>query len=223
MEGTFLNSNQRGTHPVKFLAIPTRELYNQFLKYRDVLKKMTIAPELEVSVQLVRDFKKNDIIAAAGHKDGIYLLIIQAVIEEITHATHFFCNISHFHRHNLMRVASVVMTLLCDPWITGELIADGWYIDPILMKLLVKVKGTEKVRLVTDAIPGAGMPDGRYFIGDVEAIVEKGIVRLPDNSAYAGSITTMDICLKNAVYLMELSFRDTLRTVTLTPYSDYRR
>ena len=85
------------------------------------------------------------------------------------------------------------------------------------MNLLVKVKGVEKVCFVTDAMPAAGMPDGRYFLGEVEAVVEKGIARLPDNTAYAGSVTTMDVCLRNGINLMGLSPKDALRMCTLTP------
>jgi N-acetylglucosamine-6-phosphate deacetylase len=217
MEGPFLNINQRGAHPLNLLSMPNPGTYLPYMEYSDVLKKMTLAPELPGAPSLVRELRKKGIVAAAGHTDGIYSEMIEAINEGITHATHFFCNMSHFRRSNLKRVAGAVETLLYDDRISGELIADGWHIDPILMKLLVKVKGIDKVCLVTDAMSAAGMPDGQYSIGGVEAVVENGIARLPDNSAYAGSVTTMDICLRNAVSLMDLSIKDAMRTVTLTP------
>jgi N-acetylglucosamine-6-phosphate deacetylase len=188
-----------------------------FLDYSDILKKMTLAPELDGAPQLVRDLKKRGIIAAAGHTDGIFSEMMPAINEGITHATHFFCNMSHFRRDKLRRVAGAVETLLYDDRITGELIADGWHLDPLLMKLLVKVKGIDRVCFVTDAMPATGLPDGTYFMGNVEAIVENGIARLPDNSAYAGSVTTMDVCVRNGITLMELSLQDSLRMATLSP------
>jgi N-acetylglucosamine-6-phosphate deacetylase len=217
MEGPYLNPAQSGAHPRSLLSLPIPEKYLPFLNYNDVLKKMTLAPELKGAPQLVRDLRNRGIIAAAGHTDGIYSEMIQAINEGITHATHFFCNMSHFRRDNLQRVAGATETLLYDDRITGELIADGWHLDGALMKLLVKVKGIDRVCFVTDAMPATGLPDGRYSIGNVEAIVENGIARLPDNSAYAGSVTTMDVCVRNGMSLMDLTFKESLRMATLTP------
>ena len=217
MEGPYLNPAQCGAHPVSLLSLPRPENYMPFLDYSDVLREMTLAPELDGASQLVRDLRKRGIIVAAGHTDGVFSEMKAAIDEGITHATHFFCNMSHFRRDQLKRVAGAVETLLYDDRITGELIADGWHLDPILMKLLVKVKGIEKVCFVTDAMAATGLPDGRYFVGNVEAIVEGGIARLPDNSAYAGSVTTMDVCVRNGISLMKLSLKDSLRMATLTP------
>jgi N-acetylglucosamine-6-phosphate deacetylase len=87
------------------------------------------------------------------------------------------------------------------------------------MELAVKVKGVDRVCFVTDAMTAAGLPPGRYHIGGVEAIVEDGIARLPDNSAYASSVTTMDVCVRNGVQRMDLSLRDAVRMASLTPAS----
>jgi len=135
---------------------------------------MTIAPELEGSVQLVKDLRYNGIIAAAGHTD---------VDAGITHATHSFCYMSHFRRDSLKRVAGAAETLLYDDRVTGELIGGGWHLGAELMKLMVKVKGLGRVCFATDAMPAAGLPDGRHFIGSVEAILGNGIACMPDNSA----------------------------------------
>jgi N-acetylglucosamine-6-phosphate deacetylase len=217
MEGPYLSHAQSGAHPHEFLSLPKPGHYLQFLEYSDVLKKMTLAPELEGAGQLVKDLKSRGIIAAAGHTDGIYPEMSAAINAGITHATHFFCNMSHFRRHGLKRVAGVVETLLYDSRVTGEIIADGWHVGPQLMKLLVKVKGVENVCFVTDAMQAAGLPDGLHFIGDVEAIVENGVARLKDNSAYAGSVTTMDVCVRNGLSQVGLSLVDAIRMSSLTP------
>ena len=217
MEGPYLSQKQSGAHPHAHLTQPLPDHYKQFLVYNDVLKKMTLAPELKKASTLVRDLRKAGVIAAAGHTNGIYDEMIPAINEGITHATHFFCNMSHFRRDQLKRVAGAVETLLYDDRVTGEIIADGWHVGPSLMKLLVKVKGVDQVCFVTDAMPATGMPAGSYFIGEVEAIVENGIARLPDNSAYAGSVTTMDVCVRNGLQQMDLSLKDAVRMGTLTP------
>ena len=217
MEGPYISPEQSGAHPKQFLALPDPEHYMQFLEYSDVLLKMTIAPELEGAEQLVKDLRKRDIVVSAGHTNGIYPEIKDAIDAGVSHSTHFFCNMSHFRRDNLKRVAGVVETLLYDDRVTGALIGDGWHVGPQLMKLLIKVKGVDKVCFVTDAMPAAGLPDGIHKIGDVDAVVENGIARLKDNSAYAGSVSTMNVCVRNGINQVGLSLVDAVRMSTLTP------
>jgi N-acetylglucosamine-6-phosphate deacetylase len=125
---------------------------------------------------------------------------------------------STLRRENLKRVAGAVETVLYDDRITTELIGDGWHVGDCLMKLALKVKGPQRVCWVTDAMSATGMPLGRYFVRGVEVLVEeKGIARLPDNTAYAGSLTTLDVCLRNGIQRIGLNLRDAVRMATLTP------
>ncbi len=217
MEGPYISPEQSGAHPKQFLALPKPEHYMQFLEYSDVLLKMTIAPELEGAEQLVKDLRKRDIVVSAGHTNGIYSEMKNAIDAGVNHSTHFFCNMSHFRRDNLKRVAGVVETLLYDDRVTGALIGDGWHVGPQLMKLLIKVKGVDRVCFVTDAMPAVGLPDGIHKIGDVDAVVENGIARLKDNSAYAGSVTTMNVCVRNGIDQVGLSLVDAIKMSSLTP------
>lgn len=217
MEGPFLSPKQSGAHPRSLLLLPKPDNYLPFLEYEDALKVMTLAPELDGAVQLVKDLNKKGIIASAGHTDGVYAEMMPAMNAGISLATHIFCNMSHFRRDKLKRVAGAAETLLYDDRVAAGLIADGWHVGPVLMKLAVRIKGVEKVCLVTDAMPATGLPPGKYQMGGVEAVVEDGIARLPDNTAYAGSVATMDVCVRNAVNQMELPLKEALRMSTLTP------
>ncbi len=217
MEGPYISPVQSGAHPKQFLALPKPEHYRQFLEYSDVLLKMTIAPELEGAAQLVKELRQRNIVVSAGHTNGIYSEMKEAIDAGVNHSTHFFCNMSHFRRDNLKRVAGVVETLLYDDRVSGALIGDGWHVGPQLMKLLIKVKGVDKVCFVTDAMPAVGLPDGIHKIGDVEAVVENGIARLKDNTAYAGSVTTMNVCVRNGINQVGLSVVDAVRMSSLTP------
>jgi N-acetylglucosamine-6-phosphate deacetylase len=217
MEGPFLSPKQSGAHPRSLLLLPKPDNYLPFLEYEDALKVMTLAPELDGAVQLVKDLNQKGIIASAGHTDGVYAEMMPAMNAGISLATHIFCNMSHFRRDKLKRVAGAAETLLYDDRVAAGLIADGWHVGPVLMKMAVRLKGVEKICLVTDAMPATGMPPGKYQMGEVEAVVEDGIARLPDNTAYAGSVATMDVCLRNAVSQMELPLKEALRMSTLTP------
>ena len=222
-EGPFLNPAEKGCHPVELLVAPTPGRYEPYLEYADVLVSMTLAPELDGAVDLIRALRRVGAVAAAGHTNGVHHEIVPAIDAGLSHAVHFFCNMSTLrragpsHPQPLKRVAGAVETFLYDERVTTELIGDGWHVGDTLMKLVVKVKGVERVCWVTDAMAAAGMPPGRYFIGGVEAIVEHGIARLPDNTAYASSVTTLDVCLRNGIERVGLSLRDSVRMATLTP------
>ncbi|HUV90795.1 MAG TPA: N-acetylglucosamine-6-phosphate deacetylase, partial [Anaerolineae bacterium] len=221
-EGPFLNPAEKGCHPAELLVAPTPERYAPYLEYADVLVSMTLAPELDGAVGLVRGLCDAGVVAAAGHTSGVYHEIVPAIDAGLSHVVHFFCNMSTLrragpgHDQPLKRVAGAVETFLYDDRVTTELIGDGWHVGDTLMKLAVKVKGVERVCWVTDAMTAAGMPAGRYFVGGVEAIVEHGIARLPDNTAYASSVTTLDVCVRNGVERVGLSLRDSVRMASLT-------
>lgn len=217
-EGPFLNPAQKGAHPENLLLPPTLEHFKPFLEYADVLTIMTLAPELDGGVDLIRALCDIGVIAAAGHTNGVYRELVPAIDAGLSHAVHCFCNMSTLRRDNLKRVAGAVETVLCDDRITTELIGDGWHVGDCLMKLALKVKGPQRVCWVTDAMSATGMPPGRYYVRGVEVVVEeKGIARLPDNTAYAGSVTTLDVCVRNGIQRIGLNLRDAVRMATLTP------
>jgi N-acetylglucosamine-6-phosphate deacetylase len=216
-EGPFLNPAQKGCHPESLLVAPTPERYEPYLEYTDVLVMMTLAPEREGAIGLIQALCKAGVVASMGHTHGIVRELMPGIEAGLTHAVHNFCNMSTLRRDNLKRVAGAVETILYDDRLTTELIADGWHVGDTLMKLAVKVKGVERVCWVTDAMSAAGMPPGRYFIGGVEAVVEHGIARLPDNTAYASSVTTLDVCVRNGIERLGLTLRDTIQMATLTP------
>jgi N-acetylglucosamine-6-phosphate deacetylase len=217
IEGPFLNPEQKGAHPEELIFLPTPERYQPYLEYADVMSMMTLAPECEGAVGLIQALCEAGVVATMGHTHGIHRTLAPGIDAGITHAVHDWCNMSNFRRDNLKRVAGAAETILYEDRITTELIGDGWHVGDVLMKLALKVKGVDRVCWVTDAMTAAGMPPGRYFVGGVEAIVEHGIARLPDNTAYASSVTTMDVCVRNGVERVGLSLRDSIRMATSTP------
>ena len=217
LEGPYLAVEERGAHPESLLRNPDPVHYTPLLEYAETMRVVTLAPELPGATELVRKLSERGVVAAAGHTNAIARQILPVIDAGLRHATHMFCNMSHFRRDNLKRVAGAVETFLFDDRVTTELIADGHHLGPTLMKLTVKVKGPGAVCFVTDAMPAAGMPDGIYEIGGVQAVVRDGAARLLDGSAYAGSVTTMDVCVRNGVELIGLSPRVAVQMATETP------
>ena len=102
-----------------------------------------------------------------------------------------------------------------------EIIADGIHVPSDLLKLVVKIKGTEHIALVTDSMRAAGMPEGPSILGGLqggqEVIVEDGVAKLLDRSAFAGSVATTDRLVRTMVREACVSLPEAVRMVTVNP------
>jgi N-acetylglucosamine-6-phosphate deacetylase len=124
---------------------------------------------------------------AAAHTAATYEQMLKAAELGLTHATHTYNAMTGLH-HREPGVVGAAMTV---PTIRCELIADNVHVHPAAMQVLLKVKGADSIILITDAIRGAGMPDGEYQIDERTVTIRDGAVRLPDGTL-AGSTLTMD-------------------------------
>ncbi|MBS1567486.1 MAG: amidohydrolase family protein, partial [Bacteroidetes bacterium] len=119
------------------------------------------------------------------------------------------------------RHAGVVETAYLLDDMTVEIIADGRHLPAALLQLVCKIKGVENVALITDAMRGAGMPEGRSILGGlkngVEVIVEEGVAKLTDRSAFAGSVATANMLVKNMVELAGMNITDSVRMMSEVP------
>ena len=111
-------------------------------------------------------------------------------------ATHLYSSMSTIIRENGYRVPGVLEASLLHDEICAEVIADGLHLPPSLLKLICKTKGYDRMVLVTDAMRGAGMPDGEYLLGSLKrgqlVSVFDGIAHMPDGISFAGSVATAD-------------------------------
>src|SRR5665213_4411758 len=102
-----------------------------------------------------------------------------------------------------------------------EIIADGVHLPPPLLKLIVKVKGIDRIALITDSMRAAGMPPGESILGSLrdglKVIVEDGVAKLPDRSSFAGSVATTDRLVRNMVNMADVPLTDAVRMMTSTP------
>lgn len=105
--------------------------------------------------------------------------------------------------------------------ITVEIIADGIHLPKPLLQFVYKFKGPDKTALCTDAMRGAGMPDGESILGSLtngqKVIIEDGVAKMPDRSAFAGSVATTDRLVRTMVQLAGIPLTDAIRMMTLTP------
>ncbi len=221
VEGPYLAYEQRGAQDPRYIKEPSPEEYNAILDYSDVIKRWTIAPELPGAMEMAQLLRERGIVCSIGHSDAFFDDVVRAVESGFTHVTHLYSAMSMVRRINAYRHAGVVESALLLDDLTVELIADGAHLPQSLLQLVYKVKGPDKICLVTDSIRAATMPEGVTTLGSKEdgqvVIVEDGVAKLPDRSAFAGSTCTTDRLIRTMVQLAQVPLADAVRMLTLTP------
>jgi N-acetylglucosamine-6-phosphate deacetylase len=102
-----------------------------------------------------------------------------------------------------------------------EIIADGVHLPAPLLKLIYKIKGPDRIALITDAMRAADMPEGESVLGSfkngLKVIVEDGVAKLPDRTSFAGSVATADRLVRTMLNLAEVPLVETIQMITETP------
>jgi len=213
LEGPYINPEKRGAHSADYVRLPSLDEFEEIWEASNhAVKIVTLAPELEGSKILIQRLRELGIVASIGHSNATYIQAVDAIKQGVRHATHMFNRMSGFDP----REPGVVGAVLVHDELTAELICDKIHVHPAAMNLLVRVKGSERVVLVTDAIRAAGMPDGEYALGKQHVIVKDGVSRLRSGDL-AGSTLTMDRAVRNMMKLVGTPLQTAVKMATINP------
>jgi len=195
LEGPFLNPDMRGAHPVELLQTPSRELVEAFLDYADVIRRVTIAPELPGGIEAIKAFYSKNIMVSIGHSNAPYGIVDEAYNAGLRHATHLYNALGVSFKQGPYRIPGALESVLALDGITAEIIADGRHVHPALISLAVKAKGFRRLCIVTDAMRAAGMPDGTYKLGSnaygSNTVVKEGVSYTVDMHSFASTTISM--------------------------------
>ncbi len=212
LEGPYLNPDFRGAHDRNFIREPSLGELNRLLAY-DTLKFITLAPEEPGSLELIRLAAAHGILIAAGHSGATYEQGLAAFEAGATCATHLFNAMPPLHH----RKPGLVGAVLENPNVTANLIVDGIHLHPAVVGLIYRLKGWQRVCLVTDAMAGLGMAPGRYELAGQAVIVDGKSARLADRDTLAGSILTLNDALRNMVEFTGCPPHEAVNMATLNP------
>lgn len=222
LEGPYFAEAQRGAQDPERLRLPDPAHYGAILRAGagDILR-WSIAPELPGALELGRALAARGILPAIGHSDADEEQMLAAYENGYTHVTHLYSCMSTIRRVKSYRFLGVVETAHLYPEFTVEIIADGRHLPGSLLKTIVQSMGTARVALVTDSMRGAGMPEGNTILGSLKhglpCVIEDGVAKLLDRSAFAGSVATADLLVRTMVRLAGATVLDAVRMMTLTP------
>ncbi|MBQ9796586.1 MAG: N-acetylglucosamine-6-phosphate deacetylase [Clostridia bacterium] len=222
LEGPYLSVRNRGAQKEEELAVPDRDDYSYMTDYADLIKTVTISPELSGAAEMTKRLCDAGITVSGGHDDGIYPEFLPAIDAGLSHLTHHFCAMSELRFKDGIRNVGLREYALNDDRLTVELIADNRHIPPQLAKMILRAKGADKVAVVSDSLRCAGCPkDGSlYKLGaDENAQLVKigdGVAITADGEKFAGSITPVRRMVKNLIDA-GIPLVDAVKTGTLTP------
>ena len=208
LEGPFLNPLFKGAHDPDKMILPDISLIQEF---RDIIKLITFAPELSDNKEFMEYCKSSGITMSIGHSNATYEQALEAISQGASHVTHTFNAMSPLHH----REPGVVGAAMNTP-VSCELIVDNIHLHSAIPEIMYKIKGIDKIILVTDAMRASGMPEGNYALGGRQVFVKDGKAALA-TGALAGSILTMNTALKNFIKITRLPLEEAIKTVTVNP------
>ncbi|MDR0393573.1 MAG: N-acetylglucosamine-6-phosphate deacetylase [Tannerella sp.] len=221
LEGPYFAYNQRGAQDPKYLRNPEPEEYNRILEETDDIVRWSLAPELPGAFAFGRVLTSKNILTSIAHSDAIYEEVLEAYHAGFSHVTHLYSAMSTVTRRNAFRYAGVLESAYLIDDMTVEIIADGVHLPKPLLQFVYKFKGPDKTALCTDSMRGAGMPDGESILGSLgkgqKVIIEDGVAKLPDRTAFAGSVATTDRLVRTMMNIAEIPLTDAVKMMTLTP------
>ncbi len=222
LEGPYFALNQKGAQDPKYIRCPDEKEYKEVIqKAGGIISRWSGAPELENGLKFGRYLVAHDILPAIAHTDAIYDDVVNAFENGYTLATHFYSGMSGVTRRNAFRYAGVIESVYLMDEMDVEIIADGVHLPAPLLKLIFKIKGVDRIALITDAMRAAGMGPGKSILGSnkngLNVIVEDGVAKLPDRTSFAGSVATTDRLIRTMINMAGVSLVDAIRMMTYTP------
>jgi N-acetylglucosamine-6-phosphate deacetylase len=213
MEGPWLSPKRSGMgNPDLFYPLTEEEVYTFQRAARGHIRMLTFAPEMGDSLHVIPLLVQEGIIPTMGHTDADYETIQSAVALGLNHATHTYNAMRGLHH----REPGALGAVFDHDEIIAQMIADGQHIHPAAMRILLRVKGAERICVVSDATPPAGAPSGEYEWEGYTLYHDGQTSRLEDGTL-AGSVTLINRMLPVLIDQVGLSMREAVLMMTDVP------
>lgn len=213
LEGPFLSPGRAGMAAADFFQPLTWERLQRYAGAAEGrIRLLTFAPEVPGAMACIERLVESGVVPAIGHSDATFGEVACAVRLGLCHATHTFNAMRPLHH----RAPGVVGAVMYFEEIVAQLIADGIHIHPAVVELLIRVKGADRVALVSDAAPPAGLPDGEYEWAGQSVFVDEGACRLADGTI-AGAHALLDSGVRTLVHRIGLPLSEALTAASSTP------
>ncbi len=208
-EGPFINPSKKGAQAEEHILRPDADF---ILEYSDVIKLVTIAPEVDGAAECIEKLaSQSDVLISMGHTNADYDEAIDGIKRGVRHTTHLFNAMTALSH----RSPGVVGAALASENVSCELIADTFHVNKGLFSLIHKIK-KDKLCLITDCIRAGGMEDGDYTLGG-QPVHKEGIKCLMPDGTIAGSVLNLNSAVKNLYENTSLELYEAINCASLYP------
>lgn len=219
LEGPFINPKMGGAQRRDLIYPPTEEMIKAIRRNSDAIARISCAPEIANVLEMAEKLAPFGIQFSLGHTAATYEQAELAVRAGFTSVTHLYSATSGFQKIDQKVHIGVTQAGYGIDELYVELIADGCHVPKELLRLVYRLKGVDKICLVTDAMRAAGTNVTESFLGEIctenRVIIDDGVAKLPDKSSFAGSIATMDKAFRFAVCDVGLPIEDVSKMMSL--------
>lgn len=218
LEGPYLSLAQTGAQAGDAITPPVKEDYVAIAKeYKGTLARWTYAPENDEGAEFCRYMRDAGIVTSAGHTNATYTDMKAALDSGCRLVTHLYSCTSTVTRKQGFRSLGVIESTFLEDGITAEIIADGKHLPPELISMIYKIKGADGIIAVTDSLSLAGTDVKVGRMSSTDFIIEDGVCKLLDRSAFAGSIATADRLVRVLTKEVGISIFDAVKMVSENP------
>ena len=219
MEGPYLSKAQCGAQSTDHITPPVKEDYESLVtSHGHAIARWSYAPENDTDGNFCRYLRQHGIYPTAGHTNAIYDDMKVAMENGLNCVTHLYSCTSTITRKQGFRQLGVLETAMLHDELYAEIIADGCHLPPELLRLIIKIKGVDRLAMVTDSLSVAGTDDKNgSSIAGASYIIEDGVCKLADRSAFAGSIATTDVLIRTVMQKAGVALTDAVHMMTAVP------
>ena len=212
-EGLFFTEDHKGAHDEQYFLALTKENIDAIIEAsKGSLKVMALAPELPDSDEIIRYLTAKGIKVMLGHTNATHQQTCNALDAGACGGVHVFNGMRGIHH----RDPGCAGAVLLDDQAYCEVIADGVHLHPAILQLIYRLKGPQKIGLISDCIVAGGLNDGSYRLGMLDVTVKNGVART-NSGSLAGSTLTLDKAVDNLVKLADIPVLEAVHMASLAP------
>ncbi|MEE9462887.1 MAG: N-acetylglucosamine-6-phosphate deacetylase [Bacteroidales bacterium] len=216
LEGPYISPEKgfRGAHPERYIRLPDLQEFKQYQEAaNNMIRLITVAPEFDGSIPLIRYCTDNDVVVSLGHHNGTAEEITEAVDAGASLSTHLGNGCANLiHRHN-----NPIWPQLADDRLSASIITDGFHLNKEEVRTFYKVKGDELTILVSDAVDLAGLPPGEYTRWGETLILTPDVVKFPAENVLAGAASPISKCVGNMMRFTGCSLESAINMASRNP------
>lgn len=212
IEGSFISPKRAGSHLISCIFEPDIALVERWIKLsKNKIKIITIAPE-KTSDEFIKYLVSKNIIASIGHSHADYEETLHALEQGASHFTHMGNATGMLHQ----REPGLAGAALLNANSTIEVICDGVHLHSAIIQIFIKLKGWDKVVIISDGTCVMGMPPGKYKWYDENAYFDGESLKL-ENETIAGGVLPLNKALKNLLKFTKCTLSAAVRLTSLKP------